>query len=196
MLLKLAFAALGVVAVLYFVIVMQPATFRIARSITIAAPEDVIFSQLDDLHRWSRWNAFEKDDASITVTHTGAPSGVGASYHFRGQRAGEGRMTITERELDRRIAVRADFIKPLPATNRIEFTLEPNERGVDVTWAMTGSNTFAGKAVGLAFNLEKMIGGQFQKGLRDLKEIAEHEARVRWENAPPSPSTQIGTRVV
>src|SRR5689334_10737411 len=84
MLLKLAFAALGVIAVLYFVIIMQPATFRIARSITIAAPEDVIFSQLDDLHRWSRWNAFERDDASITVTHTGAPSGIGASYHFRG----------------------------------------------------------------------------------------------------------------
>jgi hypothetical protein len=194
--LKLTLVSLAVLAVLYFVIATRPATMRIARSITIAAPEDIIFAELNDLHRWSRWNPFEKDDTAIRVTHTGAPSGVGASYYYSGGSSGEGRMTITDSQPNERIAVRADFVKPMAATNRIEFTLQPTDQGVDVTWEMTGTCNFVGKAFGLLMNVDKMCGTQFGRGLADLKSISESEARERWETAPVSPSAWLGVRAL
>jgi hypothetical protein len=42
-----------------------------------------------------------------------------------------------------------------------------------VTWAMTGRNGYPQKLLGTLFNLDKMVGGQFDQGLAQLKDIAE-----------------------
>jgi hypothetical protein len=38
---------------------------------------------------------------------------------------------------------------------------------------MTGNNSFVGKIFGLIVNCDKMVGGQFEKGLTDMKIVAE-----------------------
>jgi hypothetical protein len=45
-----------------------------------------------------------------------------------------------------------------------------------VTWAMFGDKNFMAKAVHLFMNMDKMIGGQFEKGLADMKSIVESAA--------------------
>jgi hypothetical protein len=42
---------------------------------------------------------------------------------------------------------------------------------------MSGNNSFMGKAFSLVMNMDRMIGGQFEKGLADLKALAERETR-------------------
>jgi hypothetical protein len=42
---------------------------------------------------------------------------------------------------------------------------------------MTGKHNFIAKAMCLFMSMNKMIGGQFEKGLADLKRIAEASAR-------------------
>ena len=42
---------------------------------------------------------------------------------------------------------------------------------------MTGTNNFMAKAVCLFMNMDKMIGGQFEKGLTDMKSAAETASR-------------------
>ena len=170
---------LALVAVLLIVIATRPAAFRISRGTTISAPADVIFAQIDDLHHWSRWNPFERDDPSIVLTYSGPRSGVGASYHFVGKKAGEGRMTIADSRPNSLVGVRAEFIKPMTATHQIEFALGPTAHGVAVTWAMSGQNSFLAKAFSLFVNMDRMVGSQFEKGLADLKRVAEDEARSR-----------------
>ena len=46
-----------------------------------------------------------------------------------------------------------------------------------VTWTMDGDNNFAGKAFGLIMNMDKMVGGDFEKGLAQMKSIAEAAAK-------------------
>jgi hypothetical protein len=41
---------------------------------------------------------------------------------------------------------------------------------------MTGRHTFVPKAIGLFINMEKMIGGQFEQGLAQMKSVAESAA--------------------
>jgi hypothetical protein len=42
---------------------------------------------------------------------------------------------------------------------------------------MTGQNNFVGKAFCLFMSMDKMIGGQFEKGLADLKAVVEAAAK-------------------
>jgi uncharacterized protein YndB with AHSA1/START domain len=177
MFVKIGVGVLALVAVLLVVIATRPAAFRIERSATIAAPAEVVFAQIEDLHRWERWNPFEKGDASMRKTFEGSPAGVGSAYHYVSDHSGEGRMTLTDVQPGRRVGVRAEFIKPMAATNDVEFTLRPAPGGVTVTWAMSGRNPFLGKAISLFVNMDRMVGGQFEQGLADLKQLSEAEAR-------------------
>ena len=178
---KIGLGILAAVVVLAAVIATRPAAFEIQRTATITAPAEVVFGQITDLHRWAAWNPFEKGDPSMKLTYLGAPSGVGAGYHYVSERTGEGRMTVTDVTPNRRVAVKAEFIKPFAATNEIEFTLQPAGNGVAITWAMRGNNNFLGKAISLFVSMDKMVGTQFEKGLADLKQVAEQEAGRRKE---------------
>jgi uncharacterized protein YndB with AHSA1/START domain len=175
---KIGIGVLAVVAVLLVVIATRPAAFSIQRTATIAAPAEVVYAQIEDFHRWDRWNPFEKGDTEMKKSYEGTPAGVGAAYHYVSPSAGEGRMTLTDVRPHERLAIRAEFIKPFAATNQVEFTLKPVPRGVAVTWTMSGRNPFLGKAISLFVNMDRMVGGQFEKGLADLKAVSEAQART------------------
>ena len=82
-------------------------------------------------------------------------------------------MTITESRPNSLVQLRLDFQKPMKATNIAEFTFKPQGKQTLVTWSMSGHNNFIGKAMGLIINCDKMIGGQFEKGLASMKSIVE-----------------------
>ena len=94
-------------------------------------------------------------------------------------KVGEGRMTIVESQAARLIRIRLDFIKPFKATNMAEFTFEPTIDGTSVTWSMSGERNFLFKAMGLLMNCCKMIDAQFDKGLLQLKAVAEARLSVK-----------------
>ena len=176
MLKKIGQGAAVVVLVLVVVIASRPSGYHIERTASIAAPAEVVYAQIDDLHRWARWDPFEKSDSTMHVTYSGAPSGVGASYHWMGRESGMGMMTIVEAKPYERVTLKGEFIEPMESVAAIVFTLRPGANGVDVTWAMDGEHNFLGKAKSLVMNMDRMVGTEYEKGLADLKGVAEAEA--------------------
>src|SRR5438093_13611094 len=105
--------------------------------------------------------------------YDGAPAGVGAGYSWAGNsQAGEGRMTITDSHPSDLIKIKLEFIKPWTATNATNFTFTPQGNQTNVKWTMDGENNFMGKAFGLFMNIEKMVGGDFEKGLAQMKSVS------------------------
>jgi hypothetical protein len=161
-------------AVVVAFIATRPASFRIARSETMAAPAAAAFALVNDFRRWGEWSPWSKIDPAMEVTYGGAETGEGATYAWSGNREiGEGQMTIEESRPDELIRIRLEFKKPMKATNTAEFTFEPEGEGTRVTWSMEGRNGFLGKAIGLVMNMDRMVGDQFEKGLADMKSIVE-----------------------
>ena len=150
-------------------------TFRLERSAAIQAPPEAIFPLVDDFRRWTQWSPWEKLDADLKRTYSGAPSGLGAVYAWEGRKSGSGRMEITALEPAARIVIKLDFIKPFTAHNTAEFSFVREGDGARVTWAMTGPVTFMSKIMGLFFSTEKLVGPQFEEGLANLKRAAETE---------------------
>lgn len=173
--LKTILIALAVIiVVLVIVVALQPSEFRVARSTAISAPAPAVFAQVNNFHKWEAWNPWGKIDAAMKQNYEGAPSGTGAIYSWAGNNeVGEGRMAIIESHPSDLIRIKLEFMKPFAATHTAEFTFKPEGDQTGVTWSMTGKNNFMAKAIQLFMNMDKMIGGQFEQGLAQMKSVVE-----------------------
>jgi hypothetical protein len=174
LLLGLALAALAAL------VWTRPPEFRIERSAMIEAPPAVVFGNLDDFRRWVPWSPWERLDPNMQRDYSGPPSGEGATYHWRGDGGvGEGRMTIVDSDPPSRLAIRLEFVTPMQATNDVAFDVSPHIAGTsEVRWSMSGENGFVQKAFGLFMDMDEMVGGDFEKGLAELKRVSEEQARA------------------
>jgi hypothetical protein len=151
----------------------RPDTFRVERTATIQASPGEIVPLLTDFHRWSSWSPYEKLDPGMKRTFSGASAGPGAIYEWDGNaKAGAGRMEILESSPSK-VAIQLDFTAPMEGHNRAEFTLEPEGDATRVTWTMHGPSPYVAKVMGVFFNMDTMIGKDFETGLGNLKAIAE-----------------------
>jgi hypothetical protein len=167
--------ALAAIAVVFAgLVAMQPSEFRITRRAIISAPAPAVFAQVNDFHKWEAWSPWEQIDPGLKRTYEGAPAGTGAAYSWAGNnQVGEGRMTITESRPSDLIRIKLEFLKPFAATHTAEFTFKPESDQTAVTWSMAGANKFIARGIGLFMNMDKMIGGQFERGLAELKSVVE-----------------------
>jgi len=176
MLKKILIGVGAALVLLVVVILLQPPTFHIERSIVMAAPPEAAFAQVNDFHAWSAWSPWEKLDPNLERSYDGPPAGVGAKYAWVGtKQVGEGRMTI-EQSGPSGIVIKLEFLKPFAATNTATFTFTKTAEGTKTTWAMDGNNNFVSKAFHLVMNMDKMIGPDFERGLASMKAAAEATA--------------------
>jgi len=174
MLKKILIALALIVIALIVVIALQPAEFRVTRSTTIATPTAAVFDHVNDFHKWDAWSPWAKLDPAMKTTFAGTPAGSGAIYSWSGNdKVGAGRMTLTESRTNELIRINLEFKKPFEATNTTEFSFKPEADKTQVTWIMFGTNNFMAKAFGLFINMDEMVGGDFEKGLAQLKSVAE-----------------------
>ncbi|MCI0639368.1 MAG: SRPBCC family protein [Gemmataceae bacterium] len=167
--------ALAVIIIGFIVVVaMQPAEFRIVRTGTISAPTSAVFAEVNDFHKWQAWSPWEKLDPALKRTYEGSSVGTGAIYSWVGnKKVGEGRMTIIESRPSDLIRIKLEFLKPFKATNTTDFSFKPEGNQTVVTWDMTGKNNFIAKAFCMFMNMDKMVGGDFEKGLANMKSVVE-----------------------
>jgi len=159
---------------------MKPDTFRVQRTASIKAPPERIFPLINDFQRWGAWSPFEKKDPGMKRTMSGVPSGKGAVYEWDGNKEiGQGRMEIVESVPPSRVTLTLDFTRPFKAHNLVDFTLEPRGNSTQVTWAIHGPSPFISKVMGIVFNVDKMIGKDFEAGLAALKTVSEQQSADR-----------------
>lgn len=152
----------------------KPDSFSVQRSANIKAPPDKIFALIADLRGWSAWSPYEKKDPDMKRTFSGAASGKGAIYEWTGNKdVGQGRMEIIDVTTPSKVTIKLDFLKPFEAHNTAEFTMVPAGDNTTVTWAMYGPSPYVAKIMGTLFDLDKMIGNDFEAGLAALKTVAE-----------------------
>ena len=177
--LKIILIAIPTIIVVFIIIVaMQPSSYRVMRSLAIAAPPDALFPHMNDLKKWEAWNPWGKADPNMKLTYGGPASGIGANYSWAGNNeVGEGRATITESRPSESVKYKMEFFKPMSATSEMDFTFKPQGNQTEVTVTVTGEKNLMAKAFCLFISMDKMIGGKFERALAELKTIAESPAK-------------------
>lgn len=167
----------GILVVVLLVIVAiastKPSSYRVERSIDIAAPVAKVQPLVNDFHNWDQWSPWGKLDPNMVVTYSGAPSGVGAKYDWSGNsKVGQGHMEITE-ATPTETKVPVHFIKPFDGESVSTYTYTPTAMGTHVVWEMEGPSKFMTKIMMVFTSMDKMIGPDFERGLAQLKTAAE-----------------------
>lgn len=170
---------IGIVVVVLLAAVLiyaatKPDVFRVQRVANIKAPPEKIFPYINDLHRFGAWSPYEKKDPAMKRAFSGPASGKGAIYEWDGDRnVGQGRMEIADTSPPFKVTIRLDFLKPFEAHNMVEFTLAAKGDYTDVTWAMQGPTPYLAKIMHVFFDMDSMVGNDFEAGLANLKTIVE-----------------------
>ena len=168
-LIVLAVIVVAVIALLIYAST-RPDSFRVQRSITIKAPAEKVFPEVNDLRAQQSWSPWEAKDPAMNRSYSGEQSGKGAKYEWQGNKqVGHGRMEIVESTPPTKVLMKLDFVTPFPANNMAEFALQPQDDSTVVTWAIYGPSPFMSKLMGIFMSFDTMIGKEFETGLANLK---------------------------
>ena len=152
----------------------RPDVFQVRRSTTITAPPEKIFPLINDFKSGTAWSPYEKKDPAMKRTYGATPAGKGATYAWDGNsNVGGGNMLITDAPAPSKVALDLNMTRPMTAHNKVEFMLTPAGDSTTVTWTMNGNAPYWAKIFHVFFNMDKMVGGDFEAGLAKLKSVAE-----------------------
>lgn len=148
--------------------------FAVKRAMTIDVPSAEVHRTVSDLRTWNTWTAWtSEEDPTLAWEYTGEPGEPGHSMEWKGDKLGEGKLTLTTVEA-KRIAYTMIFAGSEETQGA--FLLTPKaERSTDVSWEFTG------EMGGMPFNryftlmMDKMVGPDFEKGLQKLKPYLENQ---------------------
>ncbi len=147
--------------------------YTVERTRTIDAPAERVFPLIADFRQWTRWSPWEDVDPELQRSYSGAESGVGAVYGWSGNRkAGAGRMEILRAEPNELVEVDLRFEKPFKSHNTTTFLLESAGERTHVTWRMTGPRPTLIRLTQKFFDMDKLIGKDFDKGLDRMALVA------------------------
>ncbi len=174
MLKKILIGLVVLVALFAVVVALQPSEFRVARTAMISAPAPEVFAQVNDFRNWEGWSPWAKLDPAAKATFEGPAAGQGAVFAWSGNdKIGEGRMLLTESRPPQLVRIKVDFVKPFAGSSTSEFAFRPEGDRTAVTWSTYGPQSFVSKAICLFMNMDKMLGGDMEKGLAQMKSVAE-----------------------
>ena len=162
----------------------SPTEYRVERSSTIDAPAKLVFDQVNNHKLRDAWSPWEKMDPDMEKSYEGPESGVGAIYKWTGNDSvGTGTLEIIESVPNEYIKSTLTFTSPWESESIVEWNFEETAEGVKATWAVNG------ELPGYLFWMdpEDMMGEDFQKGVDQLKLVAEEKASA----APNMPITEV-----
>ncbi len=153
-----------------------PKNVSVDRSIAINAEPAVVYNLVNDLKTYDEWMPWNKRDPQMTKEFGPKTVGEGAWYKWnsKDKNVGTGKLTIVESVPSQKVTTSLEFAGYDPTEGG--WDMKPNGNGTEVRWFMNtnmGNNPFS-RWMGLMMN--QMVGPEFEKGLQDLKRIAEEKA--------------------
>ena len=167
----LALFALLVVGLAIATVFISP-QFRVERTVEIKAPPEKIYALIAVPAEWKKWTVWNERDPNMKITYSGPPSGQGAGWGWESKSEGVGNMTFTQVEAPKRVVYLLKFPEyEMQSTGAL--TLDPMGPVTRVVWSNegnVGSNPL--KKLIVPF-MDNMVGKDFEKGLANLKALAE-----------------------
>ncbi len=174
---KIILISIGILmAILLVVALFIPKDYKLERTIVIQAPKDSVFNYIKHLKNQNEYSVWNKMDPKIKNKYTGIDGTIGfvSSWESEVKNVGTGSQTITKIVEGESMISKLKFEKPFKAENNTEISaIALDKSNTKVTWAFSGSYRYPMNIMKLVFNLEKMIGKDFEDGLKNMKAIIE-----------------------
>jgi len=176
---------LGLIVFIIIVIVLilgffAPTSYEVTRKITIKAPDELVFRHIRYWSEWQNWSPWAEIDSTMIVSYEGKVGQVGSVYSWEGdpKLTGSGMMVNTGVTPYGEITYHLQFTEPWESESDGFFSLDEIEESTEVTWGHLGTMRFPWNVAALFMNVNKSLGGDFERGLKLLKTICEEEYEI------------------
>jgi hypothetical protein len=166
----------GIVALLIVLALLAPKETNLSHTIEVSKSKDKVYEDLRSLETFVKWSPWEGRDPTLEFGFKGIDGEVGSQYWWKGNKqVGEGEQEITALTPGEKVSMELRFLKPWKSEADTWFDLEgePDGSETKVTWAFRSQNKLPGSIFMLFMNMEKMLGGDYQKGLNQYKAYVE-----------------------
>jgi len=171
---KIGLGLIAVIILFLGYVSTRDGKFNYERSGLINAPAEKIFPIISNFKMGELWSPYEKIDPNMRKTFMGNDGQVGSKMEFEGNSdAGSGSLEMMSVVPNESVEIKLIMTKPMHAENMIQYKLTPEGTGTRFTWSMAGDGGFLTKLMTVFIDCEKMIGGQFEKGINSLREVVE-----------------------
>lgn len=167
----------------FILVLVAPTQFSVERSISIDAPKSIIQDHIIYFEKSSKWSPWADLDPDMEEWIEGEDGTVGAKHFWKGnEEAGEGVQEITSIE-DGKVEIKLTFIEPFQSEADSYFFLDEEDNSIKVTWGFDSEMPRPFNLFGLFMDMSEEIGKDYDKGLKQLKEMAEAtaEQQPEWE---------------
>jgi len=168
----LAIVVLALAAVLVVGGYLLSPKFTVTRSVVINAPAEKVYPLVANPRGWKQWSVWNQRDPAMQIEYAGAESGAGAKWTWKSKTQGDGSMTFTAAEPNKRVAFELYF-PDFGTTSHGDLDLAPEGSGTRVTWTMNGDMGSNPLYRWFALGADGMVGKDFEAGLAGLKAAAE-----------------------
>lgn len=173
MLKKIGMAFGVLILVLVVVGLFLPSSTHVSRSVVINQDAAKVFTYLNSFQKFNLWSPWAKLDPETKYTYEGAQTGVGAkmSWSSENPNVGNGSQEVMTSEPHKKITVKLVFEGQGEAD--AYYLLSNQGETTKVTWGFESEHGYnvINRYVGLM--LDKWIGADYERGLNDLKALAE-----------------------
>lgn len=175
---KKFFKFLGILLLIIVIVVLvlgliAPKDIKVARSTVINAPKEVVFEQIVKFKNWPHWSPWYQMEPTVEMTYNGTDGQPGSNYTWKGKKTGSGEMRnagVNGTNMNYELF----FKEPFENKASGSFTVADTGNGLSkVTWTYEGHMSFPWNAMGVFMNMDKMLGGDFEKGLSNMKAYVE-----------------------
>lgn len=151
-----------------------PSELEVEESIEINTPANVIYSQVAKLENRQQWDPWLKLDTGVVVNYTGSLAGEGAvmEWSSKNEDVGTGSLTIKEAKPYEYMKMNLKFMDQGSAD--VEWFFDQNNESTEVKWKMMLDADIPILGGYLVMIMAPRLSDQFQKGLENLKEVAEN----------------------
>lgn len=175
--LKTLLIILAAVLVIFLILgLIGPKHSHVERSTVIKAPVAVVWSHASSLKKNNEWSPFLEMDPTAKVTYEGEDGAVGSKSRWEGGSSGKGSQEITAIEAEKHMGIKLLFEGMMGGEANADLNYEALGDSTKATWSFDSENGFMGRAFCVFMDMDKMIGGEFAKGLAKLKTLSEDDA--------------------
>ncbi|MCA8962531.1 MAG: SRPBCC family protein [Planctomycetes bacterium] len=154
---------------------LLPSDYEVSRSVVIQSDEATIYPMIANLKRWQDWSPWTKERyEDMKSEYTGPEVGKDSKWSWTGDSSGNGSLLITDADPKSGIAYDLRF-EDYPVS-KCHLSLKRVDNGVEVTMTNAGSMGSAPWARYFGLMMDSAMGAEFEKGLGNLKSLAEKKS--------------------
>ena len=192
---KILFIVLGVVVLLVLVGFLLPEKFEITKSVTVDAPAEYSFEEVNSLEKWNNWSYWNTLDTTMSITYGEKKMGEGGWYSWNSEEMGTGKLVIRESVPFKSVKADLFFMGDTAQASNAWYDFEPEGEQTKVTMKFAtsfGYNPFM-RWMGVTMFPSEMEKA-FDHNLKKIKEIAEAKPKfaVKITEEQVAPVSYIG----